>query len=932
MAIVTYDGQSFSLDGRRVWILGAAIEYARVPPEAWADRIAAARQAGFNTISTSCPWLLHEPRKGRFVFAGPTDVRRFVELCAEAGMWAILRPGPYVGGHYDAGGLPSWLVETPGVKLRQANETFLERVSLYFRKLLGELVDLQVTTGGPIILVQSEHAWLCANQAQADRYLQEVTRYIRESGIGVPIVNANDLWQEVTGTIDTWRGSEDLLVHLRQFRAVQPAAPRVVAAFEAAGPGLWGATGPQEIPPPVLLERLAQVLAAGAQPVVAPFHGGTNFGFLGGRIAGRADAFVTTSAAPGAPLREDGERGPGCALVKRLMTFARHFSYVFAELDQDYHPIALDLGVLHAAAPDAAPGSRRRASAAAGRRLSVVPLKGSAGQIAFVFADGPGGDATLLLEDGLRLPVHLGDQPVGWFVLNVDLRGAGKLDYANICPWAIVGRGILVLQGPARAQALLSINGSPLVATVPTGARPLVVDHKQVTVVICNQEQIDVTCHDDQTVYVGADGLAADGSPLVSGRSRTVWAVGTQGELREIQAGGGPAAERAATARGAGPLRLGAWESAPATDHVSGSSPRFATLDGPQTLAACGAPLGYGWYRIRIRTASAGRRRLHLPDVADRAHLYVDGKFEHLAGVGPGADHRPFEVQLARGEHLLVVLLDNLGRFSEGNDLGERKGLFGHIQQVRKLTGVRVEKAEGEAVDPFALRGYIAGRTRGQKSETTHATWTFSHTRVSPVLLDVDGAEASGTFLLNGRPLGYYAGATGGCLARYLMGRDTRSFRRGKNVVSFAPDPRQPEALEQMVRAVSLHECVETPSEGAEWAFAKWEPPPGGSFRPAARGSAGERRGVPCWWRAPFELREPVAALWVDTAGLSKGQVYVNGNNLGRYFAATATGRAAGPQLRLYVPGFWLRPGEANELLLFDEHGFPPQRVRLASK
>ena len=110
MANVTYDGQSFSIDSRRVWVLGASIEYARVPPEVWADRIAAARQAGFNTIATPCPWLVHEPRKGRFSFNGSADVRRFVELCGEAGMWVMLRPGPYVGAQYDAGGLPNWVL------------------------------------------------------------------------------------------------------------------------------------------------------------------------------------------------------------------------------------------------------------------------------------------------------------------------------------------------------------------------------------------------------------------------------------------------------------------------------------------------------------------------------------------------------------------------------------------------------------------------------------------------------------------------------------------------------------------------------------------------------------------------------------------------------------------------------------------------------
>ncbi len=81
MPRVTYDSQSFSIDGRRIWVLGGSVHYARVPAEAWADRIAAAAQAGLNTIETVCPWALHESRKGRFNFTGQADVRRFVELC-----------------------------------------------------------------------------------------------------------------------------------------------------------------------------------------------------------------------------------------------------------------------------------------------------------------------------------------------------------------------------------------------------------------------------------------------------------------------------------------------------------------------------------------------------------------------------------------------------------------------------------------------------------------------------------------------------------------------------------------------------------------------------------------------------------------------------------------------------------------------------------
>jgi hypothetical protein len=924
MANVTYDGQSFSLDGRREWILGASIEYARVPPEAWADRIAAARQAGFNTIATSCPWLMHEPRKGRFVFHGPADVRRFVELCGDAGMRLMLRPGPYIGGHYDAGGLPSWLVEQPGVALREANEPFLERVSLYYRKLLGELADLQVTHGGPIVLVQSEHAWLCSNQVQAERYLREVTRYLRENGIGVPIINANDLWQESAGTIDTWRGCDDLLVHLRQLRVVQPGAPRVVSEFNPAEFDIWGGARRSDKGPAVVMQRLAQVLAAGAQPVVWPFHGGTNFGFLGGRRAGRPDAFVATRPVAGAPLGEAGGRGPKYNAIKRLVNFANHFGHVFADVDPDYRPVALDLAEL-----DASGGGR-----AAERRVSVVHLRGSAGQVVFVFGDGLRQGGSVLLEQGIRMPVALGDQPVGWYVLDTDLRGSGRLDYANLCPFAIIGRSMLVLQGPARSKVYLSIDGSPLQTTVPTGGKPTVLRHKRITVVICNQEQIDEAYHTETTLYVGVGGLGSDGSPLPGRGSTTAWMITADGAIEKltisppqrVAAGGGRESARSRTET----MDLPEWQAAPATAYVTGESPRYATLEGPETLAACGAPLGYGWYRIQAKVAATRRRRWHLPQVADRAHLYVDGKFSRVVGTGRGADHRAFEQSLAKGQRTIVALVDNLGRFAEGNELGEAKGLFGHIYEVKRIAAVRPKAVRAAAVDPFSLRGYIAGRTAGQLSETSQVAWSFAHTRKAPILVEVDGAEASGTFVLNDHAIAYYAGAAGSCLSRILLvPGETEAFRRGKNNLRFAPDARQSGAAEQIVKATVIYECVDTISGGASWAFAKWEPPVAAAYRPVSRTAARSLRGAPCWWRTSFVVHGLPAAVRLAMTGLSKGQAFVNGQNVGRYFTAAADGRAVGPQRRLYVPESWVKLDEENELLLFDEHGFAPHRARI---
>ena len=76
-------------------------------------------------------------------------------------------------------------------------------------------------------------------------------------------------------------------------------------------------------------------------------------------------------------------------------------------------------------------------------------------------------------------------------------------------------------------------------------------------------------------------------------------------------------------------------------------------------------------------------------------------------------------------------------------------------------------------------------------------------------------------------------------------------------------------------------------------------------------------------------VRDLPAAMRLDMTGLSKGQVFVNGQNLGRYFTATADGRAVGPRPPLYVPESWVKLDEENELLLFDEHGFAPHGARI---
>ncbi|MBN8645298.1 MAG: beta galactosidase jelly roll domain-containing protein, partial [Planctomycetes bacterium] len=91
--------------------------------------------------------------------------------------------------------------------------------------------------------------------------------------------------------------------------------------------------------------------------------------------------------------------------------------------------------------------------------------------------------------------------------------------------------------------------------------------------------------------------------------------------------------------------------------------------------------------------------------------------------------------------------------------------------------------------------------------------------------------------------------------------------------------------------------------------------------------------GGPAWYRANFTPTphngSTLPALALDTHGLSKGVAFINGYNLGRYFTATATGKAVGPQTVFPIPESWIKPGAENEVMLFDEHGFSPSGVRV---
>ncbi len=925
MPPITTDGQSLTLNGRRLWLVSGALHYARIPRGLWASRLAAARDAGLNCIEAPVPWSRHEPRPGVFDFQGENDLAEFVRLVGAMGMHCALRAGPAIGDAYDLGGLPAWLLPSARERLRSGAPEFLTACSRYIAALCAQVRDLQATNprkrSGPIVLLLSDYQWYCGDEAQGSAYLGELDRFFRENGMSVPFVGAHNLFHGVEGQIDAWCGRNRLHSNMRQLRVVHPDQPRFVAALGVGAPALWG-VAPEPTSPALAVRRVAEALAAGAQVNLSPFCAGLATGAGAGRTGEGRLGFLATSAHEAAPIDQAGRRGPVFNALRRVCLFASQFSRLFANLDSEYQPVtpSLDAAVVGKGKPPTGTGSVR-----------VVESRGPQGCVAWVFAEGEEGGqcATLTLGDGTSLPVRLGELPVGWALFDAHLVDRATLDYCSLCALALVG-STFVCFGVAGSTGLISINGSAFEAVVPgAGAKePSIARHEGITIVLCHERMIDATVIGPDAVFVGAAALDESGAPRGHRDYARIVRIDAAGERATLTTPPRAGATKAGKGkRSTSAPTFSSWLAAGTDDYVVGVSDRYALTAGPAEMQELGASSGYGWVRLRLRRSSGGSVSAGFFEGADRLHIFVEGTRRAIAGSESGAGGDIVALPLRKGENTLTVLIDNMGRRLEGGARGERKGLYGHALRVAHFGAGAARLATGTPIRPLDVRSPVMGFEASDATDPQRLTWKFRHRSKTPLILTIDGAPIAGVVVLNGEPM-EVLGA--GARTRIIL-RDDR-LARGSNTLQIAGVGDMRAAQGEFKKAVSLYEGIENLTEKAEWAFARWEPPARGKFRKVeGSAEAKEVTGRPRWWKGEFAVERADRPLFFEAEGLSKGCMTLNGRDVGRYFVGPGKGTKgdAGFQSRYYLPEPWLKVGEANELLLFDEHGRSPVKCRL---
>ncbi len=188
MTRVEIDAGRLLIDGEARVLLCASLFPFRVPREEWGSRIAAVAALGYHCLDVYVPWNFHERPGGGWDFTAQRDLALFLEMAADAGLFVLARPGPYICSEWDGGGIPARLAAMPSPALRQNDPGFLAEVARWFAQVMPILADHQADRGGSVVAVQLDNELDFFDCDDPEGYIAALRDLAAGHGIRVPLI------------------------------------------------------------------------------------------------------------------------------------------------------------------------------------------------------------------------------------------------------------------------------------------------------------------------------------------------------------------------------------------------------------------------------------------------------------------------------------------------------------------------------------------------------------------------------------------------------------------------------------------------------------------------------------------------------------------------------------------------------------------------
>ena len=101
-------------------------------------------------------------------------MEKFLQIAQDLGLYALLRPSPYICAEWEFGGLPAWLLEED-MRIRSSDPAYFAAVANYYDELLPRLVPHLLENGGNILMMQVENEY--GSYGEDKEYLRAVREY-----------------------------------------------------------------------------------------------------------------------------------------------------------------------------------------------------------------------------------------------------------------------------------------------------------------------------------------------------------------------------------------------------------------------------------------------------------------------------------------------------------------------------------------------------------------------------------------------------------------------------------------------------------------------------------------------------------------------------------------------------------------------------------
>ncbi|EIM81437.1 glycoside hydrolase family 35 protein [Stereum hirsutum FP-91666 SS1] len=184
---VGWDEYSLFLRGQRIILYSGEFHTFRLPvPSLWPDILQKIKAAGLNGISLYTHWALINPAPGVIDFDSFRALQPLYDAAREAGIWVVLRPGPYINAETTAGGIAHWATSTVAGTLRTNATDYEAAWQDYIDGIINQTVSNQITEGGPVIAVQIDNEYFQSGFGNQE-YFQELEDAYTGNSIVVPL-------------------------------------------------------------------------------------------------------------------------------------------------------------------------------------------------------------------------------------------------------------------------------------------------------------------------------------------------------------------------------------------------------------------------------------------------------------------------------------------------------------------------------------------------------------------------------------------------------------------------------------------------------------------------------------------------------------------------------------------------------------------------